>query len=135
MALIDWSDNYSVNVKAMDDQHKKLVSIINELNDSMKTGKSKDVMEKILKGLVDYTITHFSAEEALMKNSGYPGYANQKSQHEDLVKKVQDYQNKYHSGQMVMGVEIMSFLKDWLLNHISGLDKKYGPYLNEKGIK
>lgn len=134
MALIDWSDNYSVNVKVMDDQHKKLINIINELNDSMKAGRSKDVMEKILKGLVDYTITHFSAEETLMKNNNYPGYTNQKSQHEALIKKVQDYQSKYQSGRMVMGVEIMSFLKDWLLNHISGSDKKYGPFLNEKGI-
>jgi len=134
MALIDWSSNYSVNVKTMDDQHRKLVNIINELNESMKAGRSKEVMERVLKGLVDYTVTHFSAEESLLKNNGYPGYANQKNQHEALIKKVSDFQSKYHSGQIVMGVEIMSFLKDWLLNHISGSDKKYGAFLNEKGI-
>jgi len=134
MSLINWSDSFSVNVKAMDDQHRKLVQLINELNDAMKLGKSKDIMENILKGLVDYTLTHFSSEEDLMKTNNYPGFSNQKKEHEALVKQVADYQNKYHSGQMVLGVEVMNFLKDWLINHISGSDKKYGPFLNQRGI-
>lgn len=134
MAFISWSENYSVLVKEMDDQHKKLVVIINDLNDAMKEGKSKEVMEKILKGLVDYTVFHFASEEKLMQSNAYPGYLQQKSQHEELTKKVMDFQKNLHSGKMVMGVEVMNFLKDWLMNHIKGMDSKYGPFLNNKGI-
>lgn len=134
MAIIDWSDEYSVSVKEMDEQHKKLIAMINELNEAMKSGKGKDVMEKILKNLVDYTVTHFASEEKLMQSGDYPGYLAQKSQHEALTKQVIEFQTKYHEGKAVLSVEIMSFLKDWLVNHIKGSDKKYGPFLNKKGI-
>ena len=134
MAIISWSDEYSVGVKDMDEQHKKLIGMINELNEAMKSGKGKDIMEKILKNLVDYTVTHFSSEEKLMQSNAYPGYLAQKSQHEALTKQVSDFQTKYHEGKAVLSVEIMTFLKDWLMNHIKGSDKKYGPFLNKKGI-
>ncbi|HTZ18157.1 MAG TPA: bacteriohemerythrin [Dissulfurispiraceae bacterium] len=134
MALINWSEDYSVHVKEMDEQHKKLIAMINDLNDAMKSGKSKDIMDKILKGLIDYTVFHFGAEEKLMKSNNYPGYQQQKTQHESLTKKVMEYQERLNSGKMVMGVEVMNFLKDWLINHIKGLDTKYGPFLNSKGI-
>ena|SRR5271157_3277584 len=134
MAMLNWSDEYSVMVKEMDEQHKKLVGMINDLHEAMKTGKGKDVMEKILKSLVDYTVTHFSSEEKLMQSNDYPGFLAQKSQHEALTKQVLDFQKKYHEGKAVVSVEIMNFLKDWLVNHITGSDKKYGPFLNKKGI-
>ena len=134
MALIDWSDDYSVKVREMDDQHKKLIGMINDLHEAMKSGKGKEAVEKILNGLVDYVGMHFSAEENLMKTHGFPEYMQQKAQHAELTKQVLDFQNKFHSGQAVLTVEVMSFLKDWLVVHIKGSDKKYGPFLNSKGI-
>lgn len=78
MALITWNENYSVKVKQFDDQHKKLIDMINELHDAMKVGKGKDVMEKILAGLIQYTVTHFANEERLMKQHNYPDYEQHK---------------------------------------------------------
>jgi len=134
MSLIEWSDDYSVKVREMDDQHKKLVGMINDLHDAMKTGKGKDAIEKILNGLADYVDIHFSAEENLMKTHGFPEYLKQKAKHDELTKQVQDFKSKFHAGESVLTVEVMSFLKDWLLLHIKGMDKKYGPFLNSKGI-
>lgn len=135
MALITWNENYSVKVKQFDDQHKKLIEMVNELHDSMKVGKGKETLEKILKGLVQYTEQHFSSEERLMKLHGYTGYENHKKEHNQLVMQVLDIQKKYQEGTTMLTQSVMNFLRDWLQKHIQGDDKNYGPFLNSKGVK
>lgn len=134
MALMAWNDSYSVKVKEMDDQHRKLLDMINELHDAMKVGKGKEVIGKVLTSLTDYTRRHFTSEESLMKLHGYPGYEEQKKAHNQLVIQVVEIQNKYNEG-LVQSQQIISFLKDWLINHIQGMDQKYGSHLNAKGVK
>lgn len=134
MALITWSDSYSVKVKKFDDQHKKLINMVNDLHDAMKVGKGKEALEKILAGLIQYTSSHFTDEENLMKQYNYPGYATQKKEHSLLVIQVLDLQKNYHEGKAVLSQAVMTFLKDWLQKHIQGEDKKYGPFLNSKGV-
>ena len=134
MALLTWSDKYSVNVKQFDDQHKKLVNMVNELHDSMKIGKGKEVLEKILAGLIRYTSTHFADEERLMQQHNYTGYEQHKKEHNLLVIQVLDLQKNYRGGKAILSQQVMTFLKDWLQKHIQGEDKNYGPFLNSKGI-
>lgn len=135
MALITWNDSYSVQVKQFDEQHKKLIDMVNELHESMKVGKGKETLEKILKGLVQYTEMHFSSEERMMKQLNYPEYEKHKKEHNQLVLQVMDIQKKYHDGTAVLTQAVMNFLKDWLRNHIQGEDKGYGPFFNSKGMK
>lgn len=134
MALMNWSDNLSVNIKEIDEQHKKLVGMINELHEAMKQGKGSDVTGKVLAGLIQYVATHFATEEKFMKTHAYPEYLKHKAEHDALTKQAADLQNQFHEGKPVLTVELMSFLKNWLTNHILGTDKKYGPYLNGKGV-
>jgi hemerythrin len=134
MALIVWNDSYSVKVKEMDDQHRKLIDMINELHDAMKVGKGKEVIGKVLTGLTDYTRRHFASEESLMKLHGYPAYEEQKKAHNQLIIQVVEIQKKYNEG-LVQSQQIISFLKEWLINHIQGMDQKYGSHLNAKGVK
>jgi hemerythrin len=94
MALFVWSDKYSVNIKKMDEQHKKLVDMLNELHDSMKIGKGNDVLGKIFTGLVQYVVVHFDAEERLLSAHAYPGYTDQKTAHDKLTQKVLELQKK-----------------------------------------
>ena len=77
MALLSWNDTYSVKIRKFDDQHKKLIDLINQLHDSMLVGKGKDVMGEVMNSLVDYTKTHFTAEETLMRLHNYPDYESQ----------------------------------------------------------
>jgi hemerythrin len=135
MALINWSDSYSVKVKQFDDQHKKLISMVNELHDSMKIGKGKEILGKILTGLVQYTELHFRNEEQLMKQHGYPGYENHKKEHNMLVVQVSDLHKQHQQGNTPITQNVLLFLKEWLNNHIQGEDRNYGPFLNGKGIK
>ena len=134
MALITWSDNLSVNIKEIDAEHKKLIDMINELHSAMGSGKGREAMGTILTGLVDYTKTHFAYEEKLFQQHAYPGYLAHKGQHDALTKQVVEVMTKFKSGQSVVTVEVMNFLKDWLSNHIQTTDKKYGPFLNSKGV-
>jgi len=134
MALITWSDTLSVKVKQFDDQHKKLVDMVNQLFDAMKTGKGNQVMGDILKQLIAYTQTHFAAEERLLKQYAYPDFEAHKKEHNALVMQVLDLQKQFQEGKPVLTQNIMTFLRDWLSRHIQGDDKKYGIFLNGKGV-
>lgn len=134
MALMTWSPALSVKIKQCDDQHIKLVNMVNELHDAMKEGKGKEVLGKILNGLIAYTATHFADEEKLMAQHNFPELSQHKAIHETLVKQVLELQTKFKSGQAILTYDVMNFLKDWLVKHIQGDDKKYGLYLNGKGV-
>jgi len=134
MPFMTWTDKLSVGVKVFDDDHKKLIGTLNQLNDGMKAGHGKEVLEKVLAELVDYTKFHFAREEETFAKTGYPEAATQKKQHAELVKRVLEMQARFKKGELTLSLEVMDFLKDWLINHIQGTDKKYGPFLNAKGI-
>src|SRR3989338_318479 len=134
MAFYEWSDQLSVEVGKMDEQHKVLVSLINELHEAMKAGMGKETTGKTLKRLLEYTKTHFAAEETLMRQHSYPGLDEQKAEHAKLIQKVLDFDRDYNAGKITLTMEVMAFLKQWLNDHIGNTDKKYGPYLNSKGI-
>ena len=134
MPLFQWTPELSVNVKEIDNQHKQLVNLINLLHDSMKSGKGKDVMGKVLNDLTDYTVYHFGTEERLFQKYGYIEYPQHKKEHDDLTKQVLDVKSKFEVGQTTVTIEVMNFLKDWLNNHIKHSDKKYSAFLNSKGV-
>ena len=134
MAYIDWAEDYSVSVKPMDDQHKKLFALINEYYEGIAQKKNKEALAKIMQGLLDYTKYHFGDEEKLMLRNNYAGYQEQKTQHDYFIATIQDYQKRIDEGKLLMSIEITKFLKDWLVKHIQVKDKQYGPFFNTKGI-
>ncbi len=135
LALLTWSDKYSVNVKEIDDQHKKLIALLNELHGAMSVGKGKDAMSAVLKNLIDYTAYHFSTEEKYMQQFNYPGYVYHKGEHSDFVKQVLDFQRKFEAGQTSVTIDVIKFLNGWVTDHIQGTDAKYGPFFNKNGLK
>jgi len=135
MAMIQWNDSFSVKVAEIDQQHKKLVAMINELHDAMKQGKGKNVLGKIINGLISYTATHFKTEEKYFDRFGYPEKDSHKKEHVAFVKKVSEFKDGFEKGKLSLTLEVMNFLSDWLKNHIMGTDKKYSQFFNEKGLK
>ena len=132
MPLFTWSEDLSVLVPEMDAEHHKLIGIINDLYDSMKSGKSKEALGNIFSDLLDYTKTHFKDEENLMMKVGYPGLQDQMAQHKVLIDGVKEKLDKFNAGTLFISVELMGFLKDWLTNHIQNSDKKYGIFIRDK---
>ena len=135
MPCMTWKDSMSVGVPSIDEQHKKLVGMLNELFEGMNVGKGKEVLGRIPDKLISYTATHFKYEEELFDKTSYPDAFNHKKEHAALVKQVLDTQAKYKAGAMALSVEVGYFLSDWLTNHIMGTDRKYGSHLTAKGIK
>ncbi|MGC3998096.1 MAG: bacteriohemerythrin [Anaeromyxobacter sp.] len=135
MALINWKPQLSVGVKLFDDQHKVLIGMINDLHAALAGGKGNDVMGPILTGLAEYTQTHFAEEEQLLAKHGYPGLAVHKIEHRKLLDQVGALQQKHKSGNTMISVEVMHFLRDWLSTHIQGEDAQYGKFLNARGVQ
>lgn len=135
MSLIEWKDSFSVGVKAIDDDHKKLISLVNELHDGILAGHSREALGPVLDKLVSYTKTHFKREEDFFTRTRYPGTDAHKKEHDELLQKAGELQQRYKGGATSMlSLETMSFLKNWLSHHISGSDKAYQAHLNAHGI-
>ncbi|MCP3850161.1 MAG: hemerythrin family protein [Gammaproteobacteria bacterium] len=129
-----WKDEYSVGVEEMDNDHKKLLNLINQLQTAVHYYTGQEFEQKALDELVDYTKTHFKKEEKLMEDNGYADLEAHKKQHEMFIGKINDFLVQYTQNSEVTVVDTLEFLKDWLIKHINGTDKEYGKVLNEKGV-
>lgn len=131
MELVEWSDKYSVGISEIDEQHKKLLDIANQLFAACVQGKDAAQMEfrRIVKEAVKYVQTHFSFEEELMKRAGYPAYAEHKAEHAAFVAKVLEGVRDFEGGKPFVPNNFARFLRDWTLEHIAITDKQYENHL------
>ena len=133
--LIEWSDQLSVGIEEIDEQHKVLVNLANELNDAIINLHGREKSVSILNELIEYTRIHFAVEESLMRILDYPGYEAHKIVHEELFKHVIQLQTKVESGKTSIGFELMHFLKNWLTKHIMEEDMEYSSFFLNAGAK
>ncbi len=135
MALVQWTDSLSVGVSQFDGEHKRLIQMLNELHDAMTQGKGRDVLGKTLNELVSYVATHFKAEERVMEQHAYSGLSAHRVEHEKLTNQVLDFQRRLQSGEVVITISLMNFLRDWLTHHIQQTDQQYTAFLNARGVR
>jgi len=129
MALLDWSERYSVGSRMIDAQHRRLFDLINDMHEAMKVGQAKVVTARVLDQLVAYTRTHFDAEERAMAAVAYPDLAAHVAEHRKLTETVARLNDDVKAGTVGITLEIMEFLQYWLTNHIMRIDRKYAPFL------
>lgn len=134
MAYFEWDENLSVKISSIDDQHKKLVEMINVFYQNIKDNSGNDQISKLVRGMKDYTRQHFSTEENYMRKFDYPDYDTHKKEHDMFVTKVNELEDKLNQGKMVLSFEITKYLKEWVKNHIQGTDKKYSDFFVSKGV-
>ena len=132
--LMPWDGKLMIGLRTIDEQHRQLVGIINELHRAMKQRRTKVDTSLVLNRLVDYTVYHFGTEEKLFATHGYPEIEAHKDLHRNLVARVGNFKERFTAGDATVAIELMDFLKDWLINHINGTDRKYVPFLKEKGV-
>jgi hemerythrin len=135
MPLIEWTDKLSVRVREIDDQHKKLIRLLNVLNDAIQSGKGKHVLENTLRELADYTVYHFQTEEKYMKQFGYAGFIPHKVAHDEFAKKVLAHQADLKENKLVEPLALMAFLRVWVTNHIMDMDRQYSETFIKGGLK
>ena len=125
--LIQWSEEYSVEVLTMDAHHQKLISLINQLYAALKRGEATTVTQAILKQVIAYTQYHFRAEEEVMAQMNYSGLAAQKKAHAEFLGVVAAARDRWVAGDNTVPEEMLATLKRWLVQHITGMDKQYAP--------
>lgn len=132
MELLVWTHTYNIGNELVDNQHKKLMHLINTLYDIQSGQKEDSQVQKVFQELVDYTVYHFQSEEELFQKHNYPEYQHHKQIHEQLVQEVAQYASAYEGGDAALKEKLMLFLTDWLKDHILGEDKKFGRFLQEQ---
>lgn len=132
--LIKWKDSYSVGVKQIDEQHKKLFVHINNLYSAMKKAEDRAMLGKLLDSLADYVDYHFSNEEKYFEKFGYNKKNEHILQHKQYIDKIKSFQMAYSKNQSFLSFEIIDFLEDWILGHVIGTDKEYTRCFNKNGF-
>ena len=135
MALIEWTQEYSVGNEVLDGQHQNLLEIINMFDEARKRGKGSKVMYQILNDIVGYTQEHFAFEEKMMLEMEYPGLKLHQSQHRQLLQKVERLQYEFlHEGRRITA-EASEFFNYWLTSHILKHDKEYAEHLQKAPVE
>jgi len=132
--LVCWSDALSVGIEEIDEQHKVLVDLLNQLHTAIIQHHGSESSNRILIELVEYTRIHFAVEESLMRILGYPEYEEHKHHHSLLINEVRMLVTKLHNGKKSISFELLHFLKIWLTKHIMDEDRQYVPFLIRAGV-
>ncbi|MDD5457084.1 MAG: bacteriohemerythrin [Candidatus Margulisbacteria bacterium] len=125
MLRFEWDNKYSVNIDSIDEQHKKLLMVMNDLHYAMVQGKGRIKVAKLLRALLDYSLTHSSYEEAYMSSISYPGLNNHKLEHQTFINNIKSFMEKAENPNIALPIDVINFLKDWFLSHVLIEDKKY----------
>ena len=139
LQYVKWIDEkYSVNIKRIDDQHRTLIDIINEVYGAKMNDSGKKAIADIIAKLIHYTKTHFATEESLMREYSFIDLEKHASLHRSFENKVDKFLNDFDNNEELLSDDLsddmLHFLRDWLLNHIMDTDKIYATYLNGKGV-
>ena len=118
----------------MDEHHRQLFRAANAFDQAVFVGEDRTVIEQTLDFLLQYAATHFSAEENLMMEYGVPEFERHRRQHEKFMDDVLAMKSRAGEGAFRASTDFVNFFKDWIINHILTEDRKYGPFLNERGI-
>lgn len=132
--IILWTEDLSVNVKEIDDQHKHFIDIINKLYKAVEEKDLSEFIDETLQELSDYAKLHFETEEKYFKLFDYSGAEEQITEHDDLKQKLDDIIERRKINDIKVLYDLICFLDGWLQHHFLELDKKYTKCFNEHGL-
>jgi hemerythrin-like metal-binding protein len=130
-----WSEQYSVGVKALDDEHEEMMRPLNEIHAAAMKGKIGEVASRLLDQVTSTSREHFSTEEALMEQTKYPGLAEHRAIHQALLTKAAEFVARHDRGDNESYVHLLYFVREWFLDHMLQQDRKYTVWMNEHGVK
>jgi len=132
--FVVWRDEYSVGFDAIDDDHKKLLNLMNNLQAAIMCNTGEEFERAILEELMDYTRYHLHREEELMQTHDYLDYEGHKAQHDQMIIQAKVFVDRYEAKGKDALIEVADYLRLWLLQHINIADKKFARFLIEKGV-
>jgi len=135
MPLIVWTESLSVGIDSIDEQHKVLIQIINDLNNAKNNNETDAIMQQIFTRLIEYTEQHFKYEEDIFDEYAYEDTEAHKKQHQALIETIYELKQKFESGETRIGIEVLQFLNRWLTDHILKTDHAYTDFMHSNQIK
>ena len=133
---IEWSDNLTIGVEVIDDQHKTLIEHLNKVSVALESNQGEKEVANTLDFLIKYTDYHFSKEEEYMEKYNYPGLAEQKEKHEIYKQLLNKMEQEFieDGASKMLASSIDTLLMNWLTKHIEGIDLKFGQFLQDNNI-
>lgn len=134
MEGINWTDELSVGVAEMDQQHQKLLSMVNRLIREQKVLSTPETIAQLITEMTDYAEEHFRAEEFLLSEYGYEDIDMQVAQHEAFIADTQNFIDASDVGANILSKALLDYLEKWLVQHILEEDMKYKDFFKIKGV-
>jgi len=131
--FVPWSDKFSCGIKLIDEQHKGLVDLVNEMYNHAtgNTIQERDYFSRVIQETVSYVKTHFATEEKIMIATKFAGFAEHKKEHDTFILAVVENIRDFESGKRLTLSTFSRFLKEWILSHIALMDKQYFEYFKK----
>lgn len=135
MQNYQWSEELSVGIRLIDDQHKQLVLMLGELQEKLLLQMAERDIVHVLHRLQNYAKEHFELEEGLMFDirDDVPNYAEHMEEHRDFISNVAELMMRFVQEGNKVAWELFIFLGDWLVNHIQQTDVVLGSCLRSHG--
>ena len=130
--LIDWSDDLSVGSEALDDDHQRLIGIVNQLHNAIETGQDRRTIGDLLGRLAENAGTHFAEEEKIMRRARYPGLDQHAQHHTALLDQLGELFHEYEVGNIDLTPRTTEFMRNWVLTHLTTLDHELGIFLTQR---
>lgn len=135
MEAVAWTEEISVGVARIDEEHKNLLAMLNELGQAMASGQGREAVSVTSARMREYALQHFKTEEEAMTASRYPDRSSHMAEHDSFIGKVLDLEETLGQGGAVPAKDLWTFLRNWLSEHIQGPDKLLGEHLCAAGRK
>jgi len=132
--IVAWNDAYSVGMEAIDEQHQALFNTINRLWSVIVGKGSQEQIAQLIEELERYTVAHFTAEEAFMQATGYPNFESHRALHRQFTDRIAVERAHVAAGKAI-SLDLLHFLKDWLVGHIQAEDQRYAAHCQQSRQK
>lgn len=124
LQFVDWTNSFEVGIDFVDDQHKIIIDLINQLITCYTDNRAKKQQKSVIKGLIDYTEYHFGAEEKYLRSKKHALTDEHKELHSVFIKSLHTFHKDFNSNKVQLNKEIIQFIQNWWTNHIKNEDKK-----------
>ena len=135
MGRIEWNDGLSLGIKEIDEQHKTLIGMVNDILEAFAKGETDTAVDRMLSQLKEYAVLHFSKEEEYMEKIEYPQLAEHRQFHEELKRRVKSLQAERFRRETVTPEDLKELLSSWLIEHLLHEDYKIGQFVKQGGAK
>ena len=134
MGLLKWSNESSVGIETVDNEHRELIDVINELCDAVQKGHEREQTGQLLHRLIECARGHFTSEEAMLLATDYPELAEHTEQHQSLLVEVEELAARFVHDGLILSERSLNFLHYWFEDHLVNDDRSYSAWIKKHGM-